>query len=105
MNEGEERRRKEDARNDDGSSLSLPVGIHNGALLLADVLVVPLPGLGVDGLSDGSDGTEGGEVVALDVLGTETTEETDGGRGGVELQTRTSVGSWNGGEEQGDSPA
>jgi hypothetical protein len=87
----QQQRRREDARNDDGSSLSLPVGIHNGALLLANVLVVPLPGLGVDRLSDGSDGAEGGEVVALDVLGTEATEETDGGRGGVELQARASV--------------
>ena len=34
------------------SSLSLPPGIDNRAVLLANVLVVPLPSLGVDGLTN-----------------------------------------------------
>lgn len=37
---------------DDGASFGLPVCINDGALLLSDMLPVPLPGLGVDGFSD-----------------------------------------------------
>jgi len=37
---------------DDGSRLSLPVGIDDRALLLSDVLVVPVPCLWVDGFTD-----------------------------------------------------
>lgn len=78
--------RGRNVRDDDRASLGLPVGVDDGALLVADVLPVPLPGLGVDGLSDGSDGAEGREIVSLDVLLSETAEETNGGRGGVELR-------------------
>lgn len=34
------------------ASLSLPPGINNGAILLANVLVVPLPSLGIDRLTN-----------------------------------------------------
>jgi len=37
---------------DDGSRLSLPVGIDDRALLLSDVFVVPVPCLWVDGFTD-----------------------------------------------------
>jgi hypothetical protein len=37
---------------DNGSRLCLPVGIDNGALLLSDVLVVPMPCLWVNGFTD-----------------------------------------------------
>jgi len=39
---------------DDRSSFGLPVRIDDRALILADVLAVPLPGLGVDGFTDGT---------------------------------------------------
>jgi hypothetical protein len=72
-------------RDDDGAGLGLPVGVDDGALLVADVLPVPLPCLGVDGLSNGSNGAEGAEVVSLGVLLAEAAKETNGGGGSVEL--------------------
>jgi len=39
---------------DNGTSLSLPEGVDNGALRLSNVFIVPVPCFRVDGLSDGS---------------------------------------------------
>ena len=72
-------------RDDDTASFGLPEGIDDGAFALADMVVVPVPCLGVDRLTDGTEDAERGEVVALDVVVAETTEETDGGGSGVEL--------------------
>lgn len=72
-------------RDDDGTGLSLEEGIDDGSLLAADVVVQPVPCLGVDGLADGADDTEGAEVCLLHVRLTETTEETDGSGSGVEV--------------------
>ena len=49
------------------------------------MVVVPVPSFRVDGLADGTDDAERAEVGLLDVFFAETTEETDGGRGGVEV--------------------
>ena len=75
-----------DQREDDGTSLGLPVGVDDGALLLSDVLVVPVPSFGVDRLSNGSDSSQRAQVVTFDELFTESTEKSDGGRRGVELR-------------------
>lgn len=49
------------------------------------MFVVPLPCLGVDGLSDRAEDADRAQVVVCDVFGSETAQETDGGRGRVEL--------------------
>lgn len=73
-------------RDDDGTGLGLPVGVDDRALLLADVLPVPLPGFRVDRLTDGADRAEGRKVVALGVLFAEAAEQTDRSRGSVKLR-------------------
>lgn len=70
---------------DDGSSLGLPVGVDDGALSSSDVVVVPVPGLGVDGLSDGSDDSQTLEGVILDEVLTKSSKETNGSRSSVEM--------------------
>ena len=50
------------------------------------MLVVPIPCLGVDRLSDTAQDTKAAEVVVLDVVGAETTKQTDSSRRGVELR-------------------
>ena len=62
-----------------------PIGIDNGALAAADNGIVPVPRLGVDGLADSAQDSDRADVVAVDMVGAETTEETDSGGCGVEL--------------------
>ena len=50
------------------------------------MLVVPIPCLGVDRLSDTAQDTKAAEVVVLDVVGAETTKQTNSSRRGVELR-------------------
>ena len=69
----------------DGSGLSLPESVNDGTLLLADVVVVPVPSFGVDRLADGTQHSESAEVVGLGMVLAETTEETDSGGSGVEV--------------------
>jgi hypothetical protein len=64
----------------------LPISVDDSALLLSNVFPVPFPSFGVDGFSNGTDCSESRKVVTLGVLVSETTEETDSGRGGVELR-------------------
>src|SRR5215208_6200379 len=71
-------------RDHDPTRLGLPPGVHYGAPSAADVLVVPLPCPGVDGLADGPEQPQGGEVVLLEGLGAALHERPDGGRRGVE---------------------
>ena len=63
----------------------MPEGVNDGTLPLSDVVVVPMPGLGVDRLTDTTQHSEGAEVVGVGVMLTETTEETDGGGSRVEV--------------------
>lgn len=70
---------------DDGTGLSLPESIDDGALFLADVVVIPVPSLGVDRLTNGTQYSESTEIVAVDVVLSETAEETDGGWSRVEV--------------------
>ena len=50
------------------------------------MVVVPMPRLRVDGLTDRAEHAKGAEVVTFDVMMAETTEQTDGSWGGVELR-------------------
>ena len=70
---------------DDGSSLGLPVRIDNRALILANMLTVPLPGFWVDRFANRAEDAERGEIVPLDVLWAETTEQANGSRRAVEV--------------------
>lgn len=79
------RDRPREGGDDDRPSLGLPVRIDDRALVLADVLAVPLPGLWVDGFTDRAEDAERGEVVPVDVLWAETTEKTNRGRRAVEV--------------------
>lgn len=72
-------------RYNDGSGLSLPESVDDGTFSLSDMIVVPLPSLGVDRFADTTQHSEGAEIVGLGVVFTETTEKTDGGRSRVEL--------------------
>lgn len=48
----------------------------------------PVPGLGVDGLSDGSDDSQTLEGVILDEVLTESSKETNGGRSSVAIRKK-----------------
>jgi hypothetical protein len=56
-----------------------------GAIPLADDVVVPVPGLGVDRLAHGAEQFQVGQVVLGDELLALSHQRADGGRGGVEL--------------------
>jgi hypothetical protein len=45
------------------AGFGLPVGVDDRAAALADVLVVPDPRFGVDGLADGAEELQAGHVV------------------------------------------
>jgi len=51
---------------EDAARLGLPPRIDDGAFAPADDVVVPVPGLGVDGLADGAEDAEAGDVRFLD---------------------------------------
>ena len=70
---------------DDRPSLGLPVRIDDRALILADMLTVPLPGFWVDRFANRAEDAERGEIMPLDVLWAETTEQANRGRRAVEL--------------------
>jgi len=72
-------------RHDDGTGLGLPESVNDGTFLLPDVVVIPVPSLGVDGLTNATQHSEGAKVVGVDVVLTETTEETDGGGSSVDM--------------------
>ena len=71
---------------DDRARLGLPERVDDGALPPADVLVVPVPGLGVDRLAYAAEDAEGRQVVAFDVVLAQPAEEPYRGGGRVELR-------------------
>ena len=79
------RDRSRQGGDDDRAGLSLPVRVHDGALSSSDVVVVPVPSLGVDGLADGSDDPQALEAVVLDKVLAKPSEKSDRGRCGVEV--------------------
>lgn len=77
--------RTREGRYHDGARLRLPESIHNRALTPSNVVVVPMPRLRVDGLSDGTEHTQCAEVMVLHVVFAETTKQTDSSWCRVEL--------------------
>ena len=63
----------------------MPPSINDGTLLLSDMFVVPVPSLGVDGLTDSPQDSDGAEIVGLDVVLAEAAEETDGSGSSVKV--------------------
>ena len=66
------------------AGLGLPPGVHDGQLAAADVLVVPVPGLGVDGFAHGAQDAQGAQVIALGPGFAQAHEGTDDRGGRVE---------------------
>ncbi len=64
--------------------LGLPPGIDDGAAVVADLLAVPHPGLGVDRLADGAQQAQRGQRVLFHVLVAPLDEGADGRGRGVE---------------------
>lgn len=62
-----------------------PIGIDDGGLVLSDMVIVPVPGLGIDRFTDGTQDTNGRQVVVVDMVNAKTTEETDGSRSRVKV--------------------
>ena len=77
--------RTREGSDDDTTCLCLPESIDDCAFPLANMIVIPMPRLGIDRLSDGTQHTERREIVILDVMFAQPTEETDGGGCRVEL--------------------
>ena len=69
----------------DGPGLGLPPSVDDGTLFLSRVLVVPVPGLRVNRLTDATQHSNGAEVVTFNVMLAETAEETNGSRSGVDV--------------------
>mmetsp|Transcript_5026 Transcript_5026/g.12823 ORF Transcript_5026/g.12823 Transcript_5026/m.12823 type:complete len:722 (-) Transcript_5026:224-2389(-) len=69
----------------DAPGLRLPPRVDDRAVLVAHELVVPEPGLRVDGLAHTSEQPQRGPLVLLHPLVTETHQGPDGGRRSVEL--------------------
>ena len=76
----------------DGAGLGLPPRVDDRAAAAADVLVVPHPRLGVDGLAHAAEQAELGEVVRLGLLGAPLHEGADGGGGGVQDRDAVALG-------------
>ena len=64
---------------------NLPEGIHNRALLLTDVFVVPIPRFWVDGLAHAAKDAQAAEVVVLNMVSAKASQKTNGGGRRVEL--------------------
>ena len=73
-----------DGRDHDGAGLGLPPGVDDGAAVVADLLAVPHPGFGVDGLADCAEEAKRVELVLFDVLVAPLDEGANGGGRGVE---------------------
>ena len=68
----------------DGPGFGLPIGIDDGAALLADHAVIPHPRLGIDGLAYGAEEAQGGQRMLLYPGVAPFREGADGGGRGVE---------------------
>ena len=76
-------------RDEDAAGLGLPPGVHDGQFIVADVLVVPHPGLGVDGLAHGAQDAQAGGVVLggpVHALAHERADDRGRGVEGVHLE-------------------
>ncbi len=73
-----------DGRDEDGAGFGLPPGVDDGAAVVADLLAIPHPRFGIDGLADGAEQAERVELELFDVLVAPLDEGADGGGRGVE---------------------
>ena len=71
-------------RDEDGAGFGLPPGIDDGAAVVADLLAIPHPGFGIDGLAHGAQQAQRIELEFLDVLVAPLHEGADGRGRGVE---------------------
>lgn len=62
----------------DRTSLGHPVSVDDGCVSTTNVVVVPMPSLGVDRLSDTTNNTQTRKIVILDPILTESAEKTNG---------------------------
>ena len=67
------------------AGLSLPPRVNDGAFPFADHVIVPVPGFGVDRLTDGAQHLERRQIAFLNKLVTLTHQRANGGGSGVEL--------------------
>lgn len=65
--------------------MDVPERIDNCTLLLADVVVIPSPGFGVDRLSDTTEHPQRAKIVALEMVLTQPAKEPDRGGRSIEL--------------------
>ncbi len=77
-------RRSRTAGDHDASGLGLPPSVDDRTAPAADNLVIPHPGIGVDGFAHGAEHPEGRTVVGKDVLVASRREHTNGRRRRVE---------------------
>jgi hypothetical protein len=61
----------------DRTSLGHPVSINDGTLAPSDIVVVPVPSLGVDRFADTSNHSQAGEVVLLNIGFSKTSQKSD----------------------------
>jgi len=71
--------------NDVRAGLGLPVGIRDVTVVVTNVLIVPLPNLRGNRLTDGTQSSQRREIMLLNVVLTSTLQETQSSRGNVEL--------------------
>ena len=76
---GFQRRDAGEGRDHDRAGLGLPPGVHDRRFAAPNTVVVPDPGLGVNGLAHRTQHTDAGEVELLRNLTAELHERTDGG--------------------------
>jgi hypothetical protein len=65
--------------------IHVPERVNDSALLLSDMFVVPVPGFGIDRLTDRAKDTETAEIVVFYVLSAESAKEANGNRSRIEL--------------------
>jgi len=63
----------------------LPEGIDNRTLLLPGIFVVPVPRLGVDGLTNTTQDAQAAKVIAINVVRSKAAKESNSSGCGVEL--------------------
>ena len=78
---------------DDGTGFGLEESVDDSSLLASDVVIQPVPGLGIDWFANATNDAKCAQVSLLYVFLSQTTEETDGGRCSVEVSDAVSIDS------------
>lgn len=69
----------------DGTSLCLPVGVDDSAVVLTDLLIVPFPSFRVNGFTNRANDSQCGKIIAFQPLVTQAAQRTDSGGSSIEL--------------------